>query len=908
MSSHPAIQSITRRATPRLLALQIALVSGFSLLPVSVVYAQSVSAEMRYYKINAGSLSKAVNAFAATSGLFVGGSAQLLNDKRTLGFEGEYSTEQALELLLVGTGLSYQRGDGNSIVLVDADTVTQTDDGVNLSPLMVREMKTQKEVGVQVIGSEEIEAMPTEGGNLTDLLRTNTAVNYSRSSSSSASSASLRPDEISIHGQDYYQNAFMIDGVDTSSDFDPGSSGSGDTYTNPINPASLSTLSGGSPQSYYVDADALGEVKVYDSNVPVEYGGFTGGVVDAKLKKYAGEDELFIKYGLTQDSWEKFHVDESLVEDYADSGVSDGSYTPDYKKQNYSITALKSLTDNIGSSVTFSRKTSKFKQNYVDLSTREEKDVYYDDTVDNIMGRIDSKVSDRLDLGLNFKYSNRYYTGITSTSYTAPFERSHEAYGVSMEANYHFDSSLLSITGGFDRSIDALDSESSTYTYDPRTKAYSGGYGDITQQQDRYTLGSKWLHDAFSIGSTRHSVTLGAELKYTNSFYSVDGDITNNIYRCTPTNCTGDASTDYLWRVTETKAGKLEKDYDSYALFIQDEIALGNWTTTVGVRADKETLLGNTNIAPRAKVEWDVFGDDNTRLIAGASRYYGRNFLKYEINQTLASWKTRTTYNTDGSVSQVTRYTDTSLKDFDLKTPYSDELMLGWMQRMGPFDAALKLVNRESRDGVHRDRDENGQYFYENTGSSSTNDVSLEFEQHDPFNLLGTQTKLAFSIGWQESTSNSQSSDAYDETTEEDPVYYDGQVTAYENLPAWDYAIPFTIKLSSATHIPTWHILWSNFVNVKSGGTVAQDSGEDYTDANGIAYAVYEDKDFDDLVTVDTQIQWTPPLFAKSEGYVQLKVTNLFDDVVSTTTSTSSTATQSYTSGRKISMEVGMRF
>ena len=147
MSSRPAIPSFKRHATPRLLALQIALVSGFSILPVSIVYAESVSADMRYYKIGAGSLSKAVNAFAATSGLFLGGSAQLLSGKQTVGFEGEYSTEQALELLLVGTGLSYQRGDGNSVVLVDENSVTQTEDGVNLSPLMVREMKSQKEVG-----------------------------------------------------------------------------------------------------------------------------------------------------------------------------------------------------------------------------------------------------------------------------------------------------------------------------------------------------------------------------------------------------------------------------------------------------------------------------------------------------------------------------------------------------------------------------------------------------------------------------------------------------------------------------------------------------------------------------------------------------------------------------------------
>ncbi|MCW8356715.1 Plug domain-containing protein [Marinomonas pontica] len=508
----PSVHVLKRRSALTLLSASIAFASGVAV--PSFVYAEVSSVSVRYYDVPAGALAQALNTFAAMSGVYLGGSAELLSGKRTLGFKGEYSTTQALDLLLLGTGLSYVRGKGNSVVLIDPNAVSTDENGITMSPLLVEGQQNRTEAGVQTIGLDEIEAMPTEGGNLTDLLRTNTAVNYSRDSSDSGSSASLRPDEISIHGQDYYQNAFMIDGIDTSSDFDPGSSGSGDTYNDPIGPTNLSTLSGGSPQSYYIDADAIGEVRVYDSNIPVEYGGFMGGVIDAKLKRYDGEDSVFIKYGLSKDTWEKFHIDESVDDGFDYGDTYDGSYTPEYKKQNYSVTAIKGWNDKVSSTVTASRKTSRFLQYYTSLSDDQRNTVYYDDTVDNIMGRVDIKASEKLDLGFSLKYSNRYYTGITSTSFTSPFTRTHEAYGMSSDANYHFDNSKLTVTAGFDRSMDTLDSDYSTYSsYLPLQKGentyFEGGYGDITQQQDRLSLSTKWAHDAIQFGETDHRFTVG---------------------------------------------------------------------------------------------------------------------------------------------------------------------------------------------------------------------------------------------------------------------------------------------------------------------------------------------------------------------------------------------------------------
>tara|TARA_R110001632_G_scaffold44289_3_gene112750 strand:- start:11928 stop:13886 length:1959 start_codon:yes stop_codon:yes gene_type:complete len=394
MSFTPSVRFVKRRGALTLLAASIAFTSG---LTASAAYAESSSVNVRYYDVPDGALAQALNTFAAMSGVFLGGSGELLSGKRTLGFEGEYSTVQALDLLLFGTGLSYKIGKANSIVLIDPNTVTEGEDGITLSPLLVEGGRSSAALGKSVISSSEIESMAGDTTNLTDLLKGNGAVRFSRSSSTSANSASMRPDEVSIHGQSHYQNSYVIDGISANNDLNPG--GSEDTYSNPISPTNLSMLSGSSSQSYYVDPDALESVTVYDSNVPVEFGGFLGGVISSKLKRYDGEDYLSVKYAISKDEWDEIHAGEDLAEDLADGDSIEGEYTPEYLKQRYTFTGAQGITDKLGMTFTASRATSAFDQSYVKNignTVYGKQGVEYDDTVDNVMARFDYKATQDL--------------------------------------------------------------------------------------------------------------------------------------------------------------------------------------------------------------------------------------------------------------------------------------------------------------------------------------------------------------------------------------------------------------------------------------------------------------------------------------------------------------------------------
>ncbi len=520
--------------------------------------------------------------------------------------------------------------------------------------------------------------------------------------------------------------------------------------------------------------------------------------------------------------------------------------------------------------------------------------------------------------GLYVNFGN--HNGITSTSYDAPFTKTHQAYGLTGESVYYGTSGSLTTQLSFDRAFDQLDSESALYAYHPTENytgddQFSGGYGDVRQQQDTTNFSTQWKQNPIQWGDTFHTLTTGLQASQIDAFYEVEGDIIGETYSCLSGSASAgcddsnndgvhDENDEYLRSRSVLSANRFNKTYQTYGAFLEDSISTGNWTFNLGLRADYETLLENVNIAPRTSVVWDTFGDESTVVTAGANRYYGRSFLRYAINDTLRSWRTAYTYNSSGELTRTSTYADRSVSDFDLKTPYSDELSLALAQKIGPMKATLKGVSRDSKDGVQRARNDDNQYYYTNTGVSEYKSVSLELETLKGFQIARTVTHLKTSISVQESKSNSQSDNAYDETFNEDTVYYKGELVYSDDLPSWDYSIPFNFRFSTTTEIPSWNLIWGNSINLHAGGKVATDSGENI-DIGDVSFDVYEDVKFDRYATLDTNFTWTPNIVRDLDGYLQVGINNVFDKVIDVSTNDSNT---SYTVGRSVSLEVGMRF
>lgn len=79
-------------------------------------------AQKQHYSVAAGSLVSALNRFAQQSGVFIAGHNDLAADKRSPGLNGDYTAQQALQILLKDSGLQAQQQRGGGYVLRSAAT------------------------------------------------------------------------------------------------------------------------------------------------------------------------------------------------------------------------------------------------------------------------------------------------------------------------------------------------------------------------------------------------------------------------------------------------------------------------------------------------------------------------------------------------------------------------------------------------------------------------------------------------------------------------------------------------------------------------------------------------------------------------------------------------------------------
>lgn len=79
-----------------------------------------------------------------------------------------------------------------------------------------------------------------------------------------------------------------------------------------VSDASSATNISGMSQGYYLDVSLLDNVTLYDSFVPVEFGRFNGGVIDAKIKRFNADDsKVKLGYRTTRSDWLTSHIDEN---------------------------------------------------------------------------------------------------------------------------------------------------------------------------------------------------------------------------------------------------------------------------------------------------------------------------------------------------------------------------------------------------------------------------------------------------------------------------------------------------------------------------------------------------------------------------------------------------------------------
>lgn len=889
----------------------------------------------RHFEIPAQSLASALLVFGQQSGLQVSADSQLLEGLRSPAVAGRMSAWDALDRLLQGSGLHWRYGEPNLVSLFRVDL----SNAVSAGDMWVRAPRIRNFQGEMDFDREIIERMPAGNGDITSLLKMNPNVQFDDAQLSSKTPGEIDPANVSINGAKYWQNLFLVDGVSMNNDLDPAADAS--------SAVSMTDVPGRS-QGLALDTDLLESVKVLDSNVPASYGGFNGGVIEANTRQPSRELHGKVSAQVSRSEWTRYHIDQRDQQNFEDS--TSYANQPEFDKLVLRSTLEGHVTDDFGLLLNYSSKRSTIPLKGYNANT-------YDAPAEGM----DKDQTRRID--------NYYLKGVWQAREDLSFEG---ALTYAPQDNRYFivngrDSMLDIKSGGYQANLRAIwdaslaevtqtvawsrmdnsrDSEKDYFKgwrWSPEKNwgapgassatvlSSEGNYGDIEQRQTTwsYKLNADW-HPWQVLGS-QHKVQTGLELTRQNAYYDRleefrYGSLLKATSTCSESDWCSLSPTPYFagkgqafTQLNVYEAGKIEFDTTAWALYAQDEIAIGRLTLRPGLRLDGDDYMDKKTLAPRFAAEYDLFGDGRTRFTGGANRYYGRNMFAYRLYDGRSALQYKLTRASGGADwgSPVRTLNNTRFNQLDI--PYDDEWTLGISQMLWSTEFALKYVHRDGRDQIIRtqgrylgqpasDDLSTSYYTYTNGGSSESDILTLTVTPQRRFELAGTSSLLQLALDWTDVTSsNVDYATAVSETDLADPIIqYDGKFMRYSERPADNFNRPWTARLTTITEIPRANLTWSNFLRYRAGYRQILDTGKK-VDYQGSPVEVWEEEDQSAALTWDLRLAWEQPTAKDQALFVNLDVFNVLDKV-SVSSVNNSSGIPTYEVGRQFWVEVGYRF
>lgn len=947
LSEEAVLLTITTLPRHTLSASLACAISATLLMPVA--QAQNIQsavdkrdAEYRRFDIPAQALPSALLTFGAQSGFQITSAAQLIEDKRSPTLNGLFPAPAALDLLLQHSGLSWRFTDDDSVLIYSPEkTMTAADGSVEMSTMQVLAEPLRKSFqSSNTLPRAVIQALPAGNGDITSLLKTNPAVQFDNNQQSSKSPGEISPADISINGAQFYQNAFLIDGLNMNNDIDPAQE---DT------PYRLFAVPGRS-QGLALDTDLLEEIEVLDSNISAAYGGFNGGVVDARTRDPRRKLSGSLSYQMTRSSWTEYHINDSEVED-VENASSWGDGQPEFEKTTVRATLEGYLNDNIGLLASVSQKRSEiplsfYSSHLVDSYGFQEKD--QSRRLDNYFLKGIWHASERLTFRASATHApeeSRYFRSNIANS-----EIDIRSGGSQFNLAGVWDADRFKLTQSLgwnqleQSRVPASDDYYVWRTSDSKpwgvgNNTLEGEFGEIEQQHTGWQYKIDVDGKAFNWGRTEHRLNAGLEIAESEVYYQRLSDSSTYVVPASTNTCTNSAGqTDnacalgsttngwpgqYFTRRTRYTTGEFSFTTLSWAAYLEDDIQLDKWRIRPGLRVDSDNYMDQTTFAPRLAIEYDLFGDSSTLLQAGANRYYGRNIAAWRLqegrNQLRYNGETRSSLDDAWTVGSQAN-NQVSFNQLDIA--YDDELMLGVVQLWHDTEFALKYVNRKGRDQViqvsgnalgepSNDPALASNYTtYTNDGRSETEVISLMVTPRLAYKLWGTQTRGQLALDWTDSKSSSPSyfADEGEDYYNNPVISYEGSFMRYAERPADNFTRPWTARLTAITEIPAANLTWSNFFRYRAGYTKVADSGENI-DYKGVSVDVWKERDYGAALTWDLRLGWSLPLPKQHEVFINADVFNVLNEKsVSESSGINSTSIPTYEVGRQFWLEVGYRF
>gem|GEM_PF-426840 len=756
--------------------------------------------------------------------------------------------------------------------LADAVTV--------LAPVVVVGSVTSDTIGKNVFDREQISTLPTGDGNVEDLLKFMPGVQAADASNTSFAAGEILPPLLSISGGRPYQNNFLIDGMGNNSLIDP-------AYENPH---ALDRLPG-HPEELFLNAHLIKAVTVFDNNIPVRYGGFTGGVVDIETIDPAAEVSGALYYKTTRDAWTKFHV--SPANQAAFEGSSTYYRQPHFTKHNGGFDLSLPISPSAG--LLFSYQVVYSEIPLVFLNTQKDQQRLNENYLLKFVAKPTAAEKFTLQ-GIYSPYKGDYFTKDTLNS-----DFTLKGGGGSLLAGYQkkIGEGLLDLKAGVRRSENSREAPKDylTWTNSPSknwgtligsTTSKEGGFGNLDIVQDSYEVNVDWLSGPLKSGALSHTLNFGSQWLLAQGSY--DRDEPSYSYRTSVPTVPPDPATvcggDFVACVPGEQYLRLRSVYgvshaqakiNKYAFYFDDLLTLGRFELRPGVRISYDDLMENLDVAPRVSGSIDLTGSGRSKLIAGWSRYYGDTLLTYKLREKIPYLETQSRSSViDNNVEWTTLSRVLFVDRFSkLKTPYTDEIVAGFDQILFGGTAGFRYVRRDGKDEFALEKDPfvSGVVRYaqlNNNGQSHYESYRLSFERQ-----WLTQF-LSLNVAYDQSTStHGDYTDILLDTDLDRQIWYKGALYSPDEMPRNDYNRPWVASLLYTAKLPAGFV-FTNTTHFRDGYRSIENSG-DTVDVGGTLYDKYVEISRPSSTIFDWKIDWTPPAIPVQALTLTLEIFNLFD-------------------------------
>lgn len=748
--------------------------------------------------------------------------------------------------------------------------------------------------GLAVLQREDIDRRAGADGDVNKLLLTMPNVQFGTNEEriTNADAVDLRPALLSIAGGRPYDNNFQIDGLNTNNLQDS----SNQNLHSPDDAV-------GHPQTAVINPALLESIALYANDVPVEYGGFTGGVVTARLRDPAGKFGGGLSLGHASSDWTRYLVAPELR-----AGVMPAE--PIFRRDSLSLFVDVPLGRQTAALVSWSRNTARL-ENTQRFASFGLFSATTQTVSDNVLAKITRRIGERSTLRLSSMWSpyrtenreqdlkiTRNDSWINKAEYVHRADRwtletsaalvladnSREApadlytyryFGPTYQANWVAGDQSVALRGGLgDLESTQLDAPfTAKVTFRPSTQREISAGVDYT-----YTEARRERPRAAS--AYRHQSTVGL----TPNLLVASGDGAGDL-----SVLTGEQALNFRLYYPAYEARAPLQAAAAWAQWLERGRFLGRaWSSRAGLRYDYNDFLGRSDLAPRLTLSYAPWAPLTLR--AGASRYYSRALVAYKIREQTPETTsfTRTGRSEGGRLvfyaadwrasarTASTRYTGAGLA-----TPYSDELSLGATLNLGRFGAFdLTGLQRRNRDEFSRSAASTTvsggitttTYAMTNEGFTDYRSVSAEWHKD------WREHRVFAGATWSDTESSTVNYlDEYQEEVQAQAVYYRGRLVPRSEvtLARANYSRPLYANFG-------WTSAWfGQRLNCTLLGR--WNPAYDRTQRSGtftigtIRYDQYLDTRFGATLTTNLNLTWLAWRGTRSSLTLEAKVSNLLD-------------------------------